>query len=138
MQPFHSIQASLAPITDAPAPAGPAGTAGTFTFVPDEVRAIVKDWIELALGYDESIRNTDTFVYVQPPGDEYASEHYVQRTSQSGRMYLESLIQKQEYCYDQAQKFQDALHDYLGVERESVRDIAESGEGPVLSKPGGI
>ena len=142
MQPFQSIQSSLAPIADAPAPAGPAGatgTSGTFTFVPDEVRVIIQDWIDLAAEYDESIENADQIVRVQPPGDEYASEYHARRTSESGRLYVESLIQKQDYCYSQAQKFQDALHDYLGVDRESVHDIARSGERvSTPSKPGGI
>lgn len=142
MQPFDSIQASLAPMTDAPAPVGPVGNygiSGQFTFVPDEVRAIVKDWIELAREYDHSIRNADQLVViVEPPGKDQASEFYVQRTGTAVTMYAESLIQKQEYCYNQAQKFQDALNDYLGVERQSVRNITSSGEPLPPSKPGGI
>lgn len=142
MQPaFDSIRSSLAPITDAPMSSGPPPMPGTpgggkFVFKPDEIRAIVKDWIDLADEYDLSINEADRLCTIDPPGDEYASEFHAHRASESGRLYRDSLIQKQEYCFTQAQKFQDALHDYLGVERQSVRDIKRAGETPL--RPGGI
>lgn len=142
---FHDISASLAPIAGAPPSSGPppmpgeptgGGGGGKFTFEPDEIRAIVKDWLDLAEEYDESIDKAEDLIMVQPPGDEYASQFHAQRASESGRLYVDSLIQKQDYCYSQAQKFQDALHGYLGTDRQNVRrlDAADAGS----SKPGGI
>lgn len=140
MQSFNNIQASLAPIADAPAPAGPAGAlgiAGKFTFSPDEIRAVITDWMTLGDEYTPSIATAKTMVVVAPPGDEYASQAHAERTNESGTRYVESLKQKQKYCYDQAQKFQDALHDYLGIERVNIRRM-ESADQDVLSAPGRI
>ncbi|MGX7823847.1 hypothetical protein ACTG9Q_02020 [Actinokineospora sp. 24-640] len=142
---FHDISASLAPIAGAPMSSGPppmpgettgGGGGGKFTFEPDEIRAIVKDWLDLAEEYNDSIQRSDDLVRVQPPGDEYASEFHANAASHSGTLYAQSLQEKQQYCFSQAQKFQDALHDYLGTDRQNVRKLNTAGEGS--SKPGGI
>ncbi|HVK24502.1 MAG TPA: hypothetical protein VM677_24350 [Actinokineospora sp.] len=131
MDAFRSIGRSLGDI----AASGPMGTpppaqggGGKFSFRPDEIEAIVKDWLELAVGYEDSRFNSRDMVIVSGPGAEIASETHASTARISGQAYIDSLNDKAEYCYSQAQKFQDALSDYKGVERSSVRRITAAGD----------
>ncbi|SDC85713.1 hypothetical protein [Actinokineospora iranica] len=144
---FHSINASVGHIagsgvSDMVGGARPSGDGGKFSFEPDEMRAIVKDWMDLALDYRRSMVDADQMGTVDPPGNEYASQYHAEAASASTQAYLDSLQEKADYCYSQAQKFQDALSDYLGVERENVRGLNstdQSVSGPSApSAPGGI
>ncbi|WP_436494421.1 hypothetical protein [Actinokineospora sp. HUAS TT18] len=133
MDAFRSIGNSLSDIVNSgpmgapPAPPGP-GSGGKFSFKPDEIEAIVKDWVTLAEGYEDSRARSQEMVVVNGPGAEVASEMHASTARISGQAYLDSLNDKVEYCYSQAQKFQDALSDYKGVERSSVRRITAAGD----------
>lgn len=143
---FQSIGASLAPIAASgpaatPPPPGVMGISGQFSFKPDEIRAIVKDWEDLATSYGESLSNARELTQVEGPGREYASEFHAARASESGQEYLRSLTEKIEYCRLQARKFQAALDGYTGADSGGRRVIDKAGESGVpLTSPtsGGI
>jgi hypothetical protein len=123
-------------------PMGPpppaAGDGGKFSFAPAEIEDLVKDWVALADGYGTSLLNAQNLVGVVGPGTDFASEVHAITTSASGQAYLDSLIEKREYCYSQAQKLQDALSDYRGVDRSAIRRVTAAGESSEPSVPGGI
>ncbi len=133
---FQSIRGSLNDIagsspTSAPAPGAPTGR---LKFEPDEIGAIVKDWVELATGYNKSIIDARRLTSITGPGEEYVSYSHARMASESGAAYLASLEQKLEYSIKQGQKFQDALNAYTGTEGENVDKLVRGGP----SLPGGI
>lgn len=138
---FQSIGNSLGDIASSTpgsisAPGGGAASGGRFAFEPDEIRSIAKDWTELAQGYQESYISTQQ-VRVQGPGDEPASSQQAMAATDSWTAYKDSLREKLLYSLGQAQKFSDALADYLGTDRESVAKILGiESSGPAT--PGGI
>jgi hypothetical protein len=143
MQPaFDSIHASLAPIAGAPPSSGPpsqigsAGSAGRFSFSPDEIRAIVKEWKELAVEYQLSIKRAEGWQAARASGVEWVSECHAAKTCSSGNRYLDSLEEKYGYCLKQAVKFTNSLNKYLGVEQITIEDLMKI-DTPA-SKPGGI
>ncbi|SDC86391.1 hypothetical protein [Actinokineospora iranica] len=129
-------------VSDMVGGAPPSGDGGKFSFSPDEIRSIVKDWLDLADDYTQSMVGARPLGQVDPPGNDPASHYHAQAVATSSQAYMDSLKEKAEYCYNQAQKFQDALSDYLGVERENVRGLDStdgSASGPSApSAPGGI
>ncbi|MFC4858930.1 hypothetical protein [Actinophytocola glycyrrhizae] len=100
---------------------------GTFSFDPDDLRSLIKKWQELADSYENSIYRADSMTRIDPPGGDFASESYVKVAIASGNSYIEYLRHNQQYCSRQAQLFQDALDDYLGVEQTNVTEVNESG-----------
>jgi hypothetical protein len=119
-QEFGRIGSALSGITSG-------GRGGSFAYSPDQIRDLVKEWTDLAKDYEGSLANADLMANVEGPGTEFASQSHASVARESGRAYLESLKNRIEYCYGQAQKSQDALDSYLGQEHRSVRDITGSG-----------
>ncbi|GAA4422948.1 hypothetical protein GCM10023148_24590 [Actinokineospora soli] len=135
---FDDINASLAPIAGPPPPPGPGGPPtpkGRFVFRPDEIRALVKDWLALGDEYTPSIASAREMFVVAPPGKEPVSTAYAASAQISTMLYLKSLKEKRAYCYRQAQKLHDSLNDYLGIERVNLRTIDTADEG--VDMPGG-
>lgn len=97
----------------------PPGSGGKFNFAPDEIRAIVKDWLELADGYGESMRQSERTTMVASPGQEYASERHAMTASASLSSYFDSVKLKHDYCVEQAVKFQQALDGYQKTDEAS-------------------
>jgi len=137
---FQSIGNSLGGIVadhagSISAPGGGTAGGGRFAFDPDEIRSIAKDWTDLAQGYQKSYVHARR-VRVQGPGDEPASSAQAQAAMDSWKAYVDSLQQKLHYSMGQAQKFSNALADYLGTERESVAKLLGVESGPAAQ--GGI
>ena len=125
-QQFAQIGSALGSITSQPATTG-ASTAGSFSFTPDQLRDLVEEWMELAADYDRSLWNAEALQQVNGPGNEYASEGLATVASSSGGAYVRSLHEKYQYCLGQAQKLQDALDDYLGMEHHNIAVIGKTG-----------
>ena len=102
-------------------------TTGTFAYDEDELRQLVTRWLDLAESYQTSVSATAPMTSVSGPGLEFASEGQANAANASGNAYREHLRTSFEYCVGQAQRCQDALDEYLGVERRNVRDILDSG-----------
>lgn len=103
------------------------GAGGSFAYSPDQLRDLVKEWTDLATDYQNSLRDAYYLTRVEGPGAELVSRSYASVANASGQAYLDSLQSRIDYCFAQAQKFQDALDDYLGQEHHSVTEITNSG-----------
>ncbi|WP_154814462.1 hypothetical protein [Actinophytocola xinjiangensis] len=107
---------------------------GGFSFDEDTLRDLVTDWLTLADEYRESVVRTDQLILIQPPGLDFASEAQTKAVHRHTEAFLRYLAHNHDYCLRQAQNFQDALHDYLGIERRNVRDLQDAGD-PERSGP---
>ena len=114
------------------------GTITTGGFAYDEVTLgeLIKEWLALADDYDRSFRDSQDLVRVVGPGRDFASEALAKAATSYGRNYLSYLLQNRDYCIDQAQLCQNALDDYMGVERRNVTEIHQAGQ-PDDDKPSG-
>lgn len=101
---------------------------GTGSFVYDEptLRSLITKWVELADHYDGSLGRT-ALGAVQAPGLDIASEALAKSANTSGTAYMKYLEQNFNYCVQQAQKLQDTLDDYLGVEHHNVLEMIKAG-----------
>jgi hypothetical protein len=105
-------------------------TTGTFEFDEATMKGLITDWLALAEDYNTSFRESEWLTWVEGPGLEFASQSHAEAASASGRAYQEYLQRNREYCYEQAQLFQNALHDYLGIEHTNVTQIGDAGQPP--------
>lgn len=104
---------------------------GTFSFDPDELRSLIDKWKDLADSYDQSTTLAREMSVIAPPGLDYASEAHAEVANKSGTSYATYLAHNRDYCLEQAQLFEGALNDYLGVEDSNVTDFDKSGpQGP--------
>ncbi|SDI60072.1 hypothetical protein SAMN05192558_106341 [Actinokineospora alba] len=106
----------------------PPGSGGKFKFAPDEIRAIVKAWEELADGYRESMRLSERATVVSGPGQEYASERHAMTASASFSSYFDSVRLKHDYCVEQAVKFQQALDSYQKTDEAGKIKLRHRGD----------
>ena len=102
-------------------------TNGRFEYDEGTLRGLVKDWMDLAYHYTDSIDRSGYMAQVTGPGLDLASGAQAEAANTSGQSYLDYLRQNEAYCTDQAQLFQNALDDYLGVEHSNVTEINKSG-----------
>ncbi len=94
--------------------------AGSFTFDEATMRSLISQWLDLADSYGESLANAGTMARVEAPGLDFASKAQAEAANRSGNSYIEYLASNRRFCAAQAQLFQDALDDYLGVEHTNV------------------
>jgi hypothetical protein len=122
---FRNIGSTLSGIATHTATA--AITTGTFSYTPEALRDLVTRWTSLAESYQQSRENAQAMTQVKGPGLEYASQAHASVANSSGQAYLLSVEQKWRYCLAQAQKFQNALDDYLGVEHRNIETMDSAG-----------
>jgi hypothetical protein len=103
---------------------------GSFTYTVSDMRTIKNNWLDLAESYRESLTNADRMTKVEPPAEDMASTFHADAANRSGESYKNYLEHNRDYCLQQAQLFQDATDDYLGVERTNVTEINNSGGRP--------
>jgi hypothetical protein len=106
--------------------ANAAQASGSFSFDPDELQSLIREWEDLADSYTASAREAQNMGRVTPPGEDFASEAHAKAANISGASYIEYLAKNSQYCNDQAQLFRAALNDYLGVEETNTTDINNS------------
>jgi hypothetical protein len=109
-------------MTAAPPVSGPAGH---FSFDPDTLSGLVTDWTGLAKSYEKSKLDARALTAIDGPGSEYASQSHATVASDSGNAYLTSIDEKITYCYNQADKCQKALDDYMGVEHHTIGKMTQ-------------
>jgi hypothetical protein len=119
-QAFADIGSALSGITAAHSPAG---ASGTFSYTPEALSDLIAEWQSMADDYRISVKESRSLVAVQGPGTEYASRSHATMANISGQAYAASLNEKLAYCLAQAQKLQDTLDDYLGVEHHNISQI---------------
>ena len=93
---------------------------GKFSFEPDELRGVIKDWLDLADNYRQSLSKMSLTAQIVGPGTEFASDGHATIANGANTAYLQSLQQKFDYCIGQAQRCQDALDTYLHVDHHEV------------------
>jgi hypothetical protein len=103
-------------------------TGGSFTFTEADMRTIKDNWDNLANSYDSSLTNADYMTRIDPPAEDMASEFHAAAANRSGESYATYLEHNRDYCRQQAQLFQNALDDYLGVEHTNVADFNKTGQ----------
>jgi hypothetical protein len=107
-------------------------TGGSFAFTEADMIKIRDNWLDLAESYRESGRNAERMGRIEPPADDMASKFHANAANLSGESYKTYLEHNRIYCIQQAQLFQDALDDYLGVEHTNVTELTKTGDqGPV-------
>ena len=103
-------------------------TTGTFAYDEGTLRGLVTDWLDLAKSYDDSQRVARDMATVTGPGKDFASQTQADAASAHGAAYIAYLHSNYTYCANQAQLFQNALDDYLGIEHHNVTEINKSGQ----------
>jgi len=93
---------------------------GSFAFTEADMRAIIKNWADLAHSYQDSLRNADRMARIKPPAEDFASRWHAGAANRSGESYKGYLENNQNYCFKQAQLFQKALDEYLDIEHANV------------------
>ena len=101
-------------------------TTGGFTYDEATLEGLVREWVSLAEDYDRSFRDSQDLVRVVGPGLDFASEAVAVAANSYGKNYLTYLRSNRDYCFDQAQLCQNALDDYLGVERRNVTEMGRA------------
>jgi hypothetical protein len=101
-------------------------TNGRFEYDEATLQGLVTDWMNLATNYDESLQSARGMAAVKGPGKDFASTAQAAAANASGDSYLAYLEQNHNYCTNQAQLFQNALDDYLGIEHRNVTEINKS------------
>lgn len=103
-------------------------TTGSFAYTEPEMRTIIKNWLDLAKSYSDSIDESHHLTAIEGPGHDFASQLFAAAANRSGGSCLTYLTHNRDYCQQQAQLFQNALDDYLGVEHTNVAEINKSGQ----------
>jgi hypothetical protein len=102
-------------------------TTGTFAYDEDTLRGLVGDWQAISSHYQGSIAAATNMGRVSGPGTDFASEAQANASNNSAASYHAYLERNARYCDQQAQVFQNALDDYLGIEHRNVTEINKSG-----------
>lgn len=113
-------------------------TNGGFSFDEDTMHRIITRYTTLADSYEDSLRNARQMASVEGPGLDYASGSVANAANQGGNSYYDYLIHQQNECRTQAQLFQQALDEYLGVDQSSAEDINKTGDSDGGDSGGGI
>jgi hypothetical protein len=113
-------------------------TNGGFSFDEDTMRRIITRYTTLADSYQGSFRNAERMAAVEGPGLDYASESVANAANQGGSSYYDYLLHQRDECRNQAQLFQQALDEYLGVDQSNAEDINKTGDGAGDDSSGGI
>jgi hypothetical protein len=103
-------------------------TGGSFSFAEADMVTIKDNWLDLARSYNDSLANATRMCSVEPPAEDMASEFHSHAANRSGESYQTYLEHNRDYCLQQAQLFQNALDDYLGVEHTNVTDFNKTGQ----------
>ncbi|AXB46705.1 PE domain-containing protein [Amycolatopsis albispora] len=104
-----------------------AAPAGGYSFEPDELISIAREWDDLAAGYERDIRYADQLCTVEGPGAEYASGDNAQLVRQSGQTLRSTLQERIDYCHAQAKKFRAAAGHYAEAEADAGAEIGKQG-----------
>ena len=102
-------------------------TTGGFSYDQATLEDLIKEWLSLHDDYDRSYRRSRMLGRVVGPGNDYASDAVAWAANNYGKAYLSYLVHNRDYCLNEAQLCQNALDDYLGVERRSVTEINQAG-----------
>lgn len=129
---YDSVRPELTGITSGRTDA--AITSGDFAYTPDQLQQIINNWKDLATSYNDSVRDARNMTRVVGPGRDFASHAFAEAANQSGRAYLAYLENNRDYCLQEAQRCQDALDAYLGLEERTIIELnkADGGSSSII------
>jgi hypothetical protein len=99
---------------------------GQYTFDPDQIRQVIKNWTDLATSYATSWRQARPMTNVAPPGNEFVSESFAAKANWSGESYIAYCQRNTDICVREAQRYQDALDAYLGAEDRTIIELGKT------------
>jgi hypothetical protein len=102
---------------------------GQYTFDPDQIRQVIKNWTELAYSYAKSRQDARPMTTVAPPGNEFVSESFAAKANWSGESYVAYCKRNTLICLQEAQRYQDALDAYLGAEERTIIELGKTDDG---------
>ena len=100
---------------------------GGYSFEPDQLIAIARDWDDLAEAYKTDMAQAYRLARAEGPGAEYASGDNAQLVRQSGEALLSALRGRVDYCKAQAEKFRAAAGQYAEAEASAGDQIGNQG-----------
>jgi hypothetical protein len=103
---------------------------GGYTFDPDTIKQVIKNWVELANSYAQSAAEARPMARIGPPGDEFVSKSFADKANASGESYISYCIHNADICTHEAQRYQDALDAYLGAEERTIIKIGKADDDP--------
>ncbi|MBN6036198.1 hypothetical protein [Amycolatopsis sp. 195334CR] len=101
--------------------------AGGYSFEPEQLLEIAREWDELADGYMADMEHAEVLARVEGPGAEYASGDNAQLVCRSGEALLSALRGRVDYCRAQAEKFRAAAGQYAEAESSAGDQIGNQG-----------
>jgi hypothetical protein len=111
-------------------------TTNGFSFDQPTMEGLIKNWMELVDSYNQSLNaNVSRMTVVEGPGLDYASRSHAEVANRSGEAYSTYLTECRDYCLTQAQQFQNALDDYLGLEHRNVEELHRANSGATDAPP---
>jgi hypothetical protein len=132
----NSAIAPVDTLTSVPPPApiqvGSNGSPGGYKFDPDQVQGVLSKWKALLDNLQNDISQAQRIANVQPPGAEFASDHFVQQgATRSG----DTLLQQHQRMREYVQNYIDALEKASGQmaqsEDNAQQAVAQQGQGTV-------
>jgi hypothetical protein len=102
-------------------------TGGGFTFDPDTIREVINNYKDLAESYAQSAKDAWPMTQVGASADEYVSESFAKKANESGGSFVQYCRHYAAFYLREAQKCQDALDTYLGVEERTIIDLGDAG-----------
>jgi PE family protein len=103
-------------------------TGGGFTFDPETIREVINNYKDLADSYAQSAKDAWSMTQVGPSADEFVSKSFAEKANRSGGSFVEYCRHYAAFYSREAQKCQDALDTYLGVEDRAVIGLGGAGD----------
>ncbi|MGC7093817.1 hypothetical protein ACPZ19_04040 [Amycolatopsis lurida] len=100
---------------------------GGYSFEPDQLIDIARDWDDLALAYERDMEQARVIARTEGPGAEYASGDNARLVRESGEALLSSLQDRVAYCRSQAEKFRAAAGQYAEADASAGDQIGNQG-----------
>jgi hypothetical protein len=96
-----------------------------FAFTQEQLQSLTTKWEDLADGFKDGQRKTRLIAEAEGPGAEYASGDNAQLVRESGDALWETLVARERFCRDQAEKFRAASDAYATAEDDATADVAK-------------
>lgn len=106
---------------------GGGGSGGGYTFTPEEIDEVIRQWEDLRDGLMEDEYEARLVAGVRGPGTEFASGDFEKAAGPSGEALLQQTVQMREYCAKYIQALKDAKGATETQNEQAREDISKSG-----------